>query len=120
MRISFSGNKLKREIVRHVDVFGIAGERDPAEGAGAGAEERTNVLGDEAGDEKGVGASGVEGEAADVVAVVEGDGAGALQGEHGIDVDNHGCGGAANVFFGIAVAEFRCFSRARDPAGRSR
>ena len=51
--------------------------------------------------------TGVEGEAANVVAVVEGDGAGALQGEHGVDVDDHGCGGAADVFFGIALAEFR-------------
>ena len=104
----------------HVDVFGIAGERDPAEGTGAGAEERANVFGHEAGDEEGVGAAGVEGEAADVVAVVEGDGAGALQGEHGVDVDDHGCGGAADVFFRIAFAELRCFTQARVPAERSR
>ena len=83
------GEKLEREFVGHVDVFRIAGERDPAEGAGAGAEERANVFGHEAGNQERVGAAGVEGEAADVVAVVEGDGAGALQGEHGVDVDDH-------------------------------
>ncbi len=54
---------------------------------------------------EGVGATGVKGEAADVVAVVEGDGSGALEGEHGVDVDNHGSGGAADVLFWILAAE---------------
>src|ERR1700722_10053335 len=73
------GKKLERQFVGDGDVFGIAGERDPSEGTLAGAEERANVFGHEAGDEESVGASSVKGEAADVIAVVKGDRAGALQ-----------------------------------------
>src|SRR5579871_3350317 len=79
------GKELESKSVCAVDIFGIARERYPAKWSGARAEERANVLRHEAGDEEGLGASGIAGEAADIVAVIEGHGTGTLQCEHGVD-----------------------------------
>ena len=81
---------LQDEIVGGVNVGGIARERRPAERAAAFAEQRTNVGGHEAREIEGVFHAVLEGEGADVVAVVEGDRAHLLQLEHAFDVAGHG------------------------------
>ena len=67
------GTAPARPVGRCGDVGGVAGERRPAERALALAEERADVRGHEAGDVEGVGHAAPRGEAAQVVAVVEGD-----------------------------------------------
>ena len=67
------GEQLEDQFVGDVNVGGLTGERDPAERAAAFAEQRTNVGGHESGEIVGVLHAALEGEGADVVAVVEGD-----------------------------------------------
>ena len=99
--------ELQRQFVGAVDVLRVARERHPAERPLARAEERTNVLGHKAGNQERVRAAGVEGEAANVVAVVEGHRAGALQGEHRIHVNHHRRRRAAHVLRRIAAPQLR-------------
>ena len=65
------GNKLLDLRVGAVDVLGVPGQRDPAEGADAAAEQRPDVGGHEAGEVERVLDPVVAGDLADVVAVVE-------------------------------------------------
>jgi len=66
--------ELQRQFVCSVDVFGITRKRDPAERASSGAEERANIFRDKTGNEESVGAASIEGETANIIAVIEGNG----------------------------------------------
>lgn len=68
--------QLQHRLVGLVDVGRLAGERGPAEGALALAEEGADVGGDEAGEVEGAVVPGEPGLAADGVAVIEDLGAG--------------------------------------------
>ena len=105
------GEEFEDQLIGPVDVLRIAGERDPAEWAFALAEERTDVFRYEAGDVKGVFDASQLCLRAQVVAVVEGDGAEALQFQHGLDVLAHGSHRAARVLFRVALAEFDRFGQ---------
>ena len=108
------GEKLERQLIGTVDVLGIAGERNPAERPLPGAEQRPDILRNKSGDEERIDGAGVEGEAADVVAVVERDCPGSLEREHGVDVHDHRGGRAADVFLGVALPQIRSFTQ-REP-----
>ena len=69
------------------------------------AEERPDVRRHEAGEGEGVGVAGLLGHAADVVAVVEGVGAGLLQRDHGLDVDDDAGDGAAHVLVRVLAPQ---------------
>ncbi len=69
-----------------VDVFGVTGQRDPAERPPALAEQRADVRRHEAGEIEGVLHALVERDLADVVAVVDGRDAHRLEVEHGLHV----------------------------------
>ena len=87
------------------DVLWIAGERRPAEGPLAFAEERSNVLGHEARDVERIRDARLHGLAPDVVAVIEDDAAAALQRQHGLDVPSHRGNASRDVALGITGAE---------------
>ena len=72
-----------------VDVLRIAGQRDPAERSDAAAEQRADVGGHEAGEVEGVLDARIEGDLADVVAVVEHRNALLLELEHRLHVLRH-------------------------------
>ena len=72
------GKQALDDLVRRRDVLRITGERDPAERALAFAEQRADVLGHETLEAERVLEPGLEREAAQVVAVVEGVGAAPL------------------------------------------
>ncbi len=99
------GKEVEDRAVGPEDVLGVAGERRPAERALALAEERPDELRHEPREVEGVRDARVLGLRADVVAVVEGDGAGLLEREHRPDVVRHGGHGPANVVVGIRAAE---------------
>src|SRR5579883_1714605 len=80
------GKELERLGVRDGYVLGLARERRPAERALTPAEQRPDELRDKAGDLVGVAHAGLIGHRADVVAVVEGDGAGPLERQHAAHV----------------------------------
>ncbi len=82
------GEGLEHGAVGARDVGRVARERRPAEGPVAAAEERPDVGRHEALEGEGVGVAGRLRLAADVVAVVEDVGAGPLQGDHRLDVDD--------------------------------
>ncbi len=103
---------LEHEIVGGVNVGRIAGERRPAEGAAAFAEERTDVGGHEAGEIECVFHAVIEGELADVVAVIEGDGAHLLELEHAFDVAGHGVERLLEVGLRVGLAQRRSRLRA--------
>ena len=85
---------------------GFAGKRGPAERAAALAEKRADIGGHEAGKIVGVFHALLECERADVVAVVECDGAQFLQREHAFDVPGDGFKRALAIRVGIALAKF--------------
>ena len=89
------------------DIFGVAGERHPAERAQSLAEQRADVGGDEAGELEGAVVAALAGFVADGVAVVEDLGAGVLEFHHGLDVPGHRrlglLGEALRVGLGLAV-----------------
>ena len=76
------GDQLLHALIGLVDVFRIAGERGPAEGPDAAAEQRADIGRNEARKSEGVLEAHVEGHLADVVAVVEGRHAGLVEIEH--------------------------------------
>ena len=108
--------QLEHEGVRARDVLRIAGERDPPERTFPLAEQRADVLGDEAGNLERVLDAGVERDGAEVVAVVEGDGAPPLEREHGAHVTHRGRRAARHVLIGIALAQRRGIGH-RQPIG---
>ena len=117
---SFSGKSLEDGVVGRGDVGGVAGERGPAERAGALAEERADELGHEAGDLERLRHPAVVGDLpAEVVAVVERDGAGALEREHGLDVALHRVEHGLVVGLGVARRGRRRPRPARSPPGCS-
>ncbi len=97
-----------------IDVFGIAGQRGPAERADAAAEQRTDVGGHEAREVERILDAFFQRHLADVVAVVDHGNAHAMEVEHGADVLGHrgarsggdalGVGLAARVPFGDGPA----------------
>ena len=72
-----------------VDVLRVARERDPAERADAAAEQRAHVGGHEAREGEGVLDPRIEGDLAQIVAVVEHRDALLLEGEHRLHVPRH-------------------------------
>ena len=98
---------LQHQIVGGVNVGRIARERRPAERPASFAEQRTNVRRHESGKIVGVLHAVLEGEGANVVAVVEGDRAHLLQLEHALDVARHGVERALDVCLGIALAQLQ-------------
>src|SRR5437016_2410063 len=97
--------QLEHEAIGAAQLARLARQRHPAEGALPLAEQRPDVLRDEAGDLERVGDPGVARLAADVVAVVEGDRALPLQVEHRSHVCRDGRNGAAQVLRGIAPTQ---------------
>jgi hypothetical protein len=96
---------LQGEVVRGVDIGGVSRQRRPAERAFPLAEERTNVLRDEAGELERLFDAGRLSLGADVVAVVEDDGAGRAEREHGAHVISHRAHRAADVFLRVRAPE---------------
>src|SRR5450755_3922172 len=78
------------ELVGAVDVRRLTGKRGPTEWSAAFAKERANVGGNEARKIVGILHALLEGECADVVAVIECDRAQFLQREHAFHVARHG------------------------------
>ncbi len=101
------GKQLFESAVGFGDVVGIARERDPAEGPAAFAERIANEGGDEAGVGEGIGHAGKLGLRAQVVAVVEGDGAPALHLKDSLDVRGDGRLHALAVGCGIVASGAR-------------
>lgn len=89
-----------------VDVGGVAGQRRPAEGALALAEQRADVGRDEAGEGEGPLVAGELRLAADGVAVVEDLGAGVLEADHRLHVPGHRLAGALGEFSGLGGGVF--------------
>lgn len=71
MQVFILREEVEDNLVGHADIFRVAAERHPAEGAAALAEEGTDEGWHEAGVGEGVLHAGVEGPLAQVVAVVE-------------------------------------------------
>src|ERR1700733_2049838 len=94
------------ELIGAMNVGRLAGKSGPAEGAASLAKKRTNVGGYEAGEIISVGDAALECESANVVAVVECDGAKFLQIQHAANVRGDGIERAIFIFFGIFFAEF--------------
>src|SRR6266516_6148939 len=88
-----------------VDILGLAAQRDPAEWALPLGEERPDVGGHEARNVEGIADTRLERETAQVVAVIEGLGAQALETEHGRDVLADRVLDHLEVFLRIAVAQ---------------
>ena len=95
--------ELLDRVVRDLDVLGVAGERHPAEGAEALAEQRADVRRDEARELEGAGVAGVAGLVADRVAVVEDLGALVLELDHRLDLRGHGLLGLLGEAHGIGL-----------------
>ena len=70
------------------DIVRIAGQGGPAERADAAAEEGTDIGGDEAGEVEGLLHTGIEGDLADVVAIVGDGDAHGLEIQHGLNMVN--------------------------------
>ena len=88
-RLSFSGNnRLTASSVAWMSA-GITGQRRPAEGPAARAEQWTDIGRHEPGEVEGAGVPGQLGLAANGIAVVEDLGAGVLETDHGLDVGGH-------------------------------
>jgi hypothetical protein len=102
---------VQRKRIGGRDIRGISGERCPAKRAAALAEERPDVFRYEAGDLEGVGHASFFRLRSNVVAVVEGDGAAALEREHRAHVDGHGLGGPRNVRVRVGTAQRLRFSQ---------
>src|SRR5690606_24312740 len=83
------GKVLQYRSVYHGDIFRIARESRPAEGPFAFAEKRTDIGGHKARKCKGVFDAVVEGDLANVVAVVESNRPLFLEGEHGFNVNSY-------------------------------
>ena len=114
------GEEFERQAVRGADIFGRARERDPTKRTAAFAEQRADVLGNEAGNFESVFDARGLGLRADVVAVVERDRAHSLQREHGADVLGHGVEGAAHIFVRIRAAQSERFLQGHSVRARSR
>ena len=89
------------DVVDPGDVGRVSGQGCPPERAAADAEQRPDEGGDEPGKVEGVGDPAGHGLGADIVAVVEDDGASALELQHGLDVHGHGIQGAVDVVLWI-------------------
>src|SRR5690348_12431578 len=103
------GEHFEDELVGAMNVRRFAGERGPAERPATFAKERTNVGRDEAGKIVGVLDALLESHGANVVAVVECDGAEFLQSKHAFDVNGHGFHRALAIGLGIALAKILGF-----------
>ena len=99
------GKKLTHLRVGPGDVFGVAGERRPAERAPADAEQRPHVGRNETGKVERVLHAGVFRLLADVVAVVHARNAERLEAEHRAHVVGDGFAGRERNLFGIAPAQ---------------
>ena len=86
-----------------IDIFGVSGERSPAEGANTLAEQRTNISGDKAWKIKGVGDTLLEGDLANVVTVVENRDPPGMEFEHGPHMDCHGAASGGDDGLGVAL-----------------
>ncbi len=100
--------EVQHQLVGARDVGGVAGERHPSERTLPLTEQGTDVLRDEPRDLERVAHARVERHGADVVAVVEGDGAAPLQGEHRAHVPHGGRGAGGDVGVRIPVAQRGC------------
>src|SRR5262249_4823874 len=78
--------QLEHQIVSDGDVRRVARERYPAERSAALAEQRTDIGGHEARKIVGILHAALEGEGADIVAVIEGHAAHLLQAQHALNV----------------------------------
>ncbi|OPZ61604.1 MAG: hypothetical protein BWY86_00719 [Candidatus Aminicenantes bacterium ADurb.Bin508] len=99
------GEEFENRLIGPVDVLRIPGQGGPAERPLPFAEEGADVEGDEAFHFEGVGDPVLQGLAADVVAVVEGDGPGLLKLHHSLHVPSHGVVGTADVLLGVLFPE---------------
>ncbi len=103
-------------LVGAVDVFGIAGERHPAERALAATEERADERGHEAGEVHRVLDARAQRLPAQVVAVVEDDRAHLVEVEHRAHVLGHRVQRAALILLRVALAQL-CRLVERQPGG---
>ena len=99
------GERLEERRVDAVDVRRVARERRPPERAGAAAEERPDVRGDEPREVERVLEAGVACLGAQVVAVVEDMAARAPEVEHRLDVPNGRLPRPAHVLVGVGLAQ---------------
>ena len=99
-----------------VDVFRVAGQRDPAERADASAEQRAHVGRHESREIEGIRATDIESHLADVVAVVDGRDALPAEGQHRLDVHAHRLLGGIAHFF--RICPLRGFPLLDRPADR--
>ena len=104
--------ELLERFVSHPNIFRISGQGDPAEGAEALAEQRSDVGRHKAGELKGTVITGLAGFIADGVAVVEHDRALVLEADHCGDVLGHRLLRAQGELFGVLFGFFRPFVHA--------
>src|SRR3990172_10559745 len=76
-------------LVRAVDVFGLSGQRHPAERSFTHTEERADVGRHETGELEGLLHAGVEGALAQVIPIIEHFRAALAEGQHGLDMPGH-------------------------------
>src|SRR5207247_8052219 len=99
------GEQLLQPCVDRRDILFVAGERGPAEGADAAAEERPDIGRDEARVCERFRYSGFIGLPAKIVAIIENIAAGSDELEQTLDVPGDRLAGAAEIRIGIARAE---------------
>ena len=90
VQVRVAGQHFLHLRVGAIDVLGIAGERHPAERSDAPAEQWPDVRGHEAGKIERIGHARLEGHLADVVAVIHGGNAHAVEGQHRPHLHGHG------------------------------
>ncbi len=104
MEMAVAGHQFLHLGVGAVDVLGVAGERHPAEGTHAAAEQWPDISRDEAGEIEGVLDADVARHLADVVAVIDGGDARLVEGQHGAHLRRHRGLGRSGHALGIARA----------------
>ena len=93
--------QFEREFVGARDVSGITAQRNPAKRAAPFAKQRPNIFENEPGNIERVFHSGFFCLGANVIAIIERNGAFLLQCEHCLDVHAHGVHCSLNIFFRI-------------------
>ncbi len=102
MQVVVIGDEFLHLGIGLVDVLRIARQRAPAERTDALAEQRTDIGRHEAGEGEGILEALVQGDLADVVAVIEGRNAPVPEGDHGFHMFAHG--GARRLFDRLRIA----------------
>ena len=97
--------QFEREFVGARDVSGITAQRNPAKRAAPFAKQRPNIFENEPGNIERVFHSGFFCLGANVIAIIERNGAFLLQCEHCLDVHAHGVHCSLNIFFRIFPAQ---------------